>query len=87
MPTAASNAYSRNISALLQYLVSDGALAYDPSDEVHASVVITRDGRIVNQSVADLLSTEPEPAEPEPAELFAAGPDSEEGADVDGTTD
>jgi NAD(P) transhydrogenase subunit alpha len=82
MPTAASNAYSRNISALLQYLISDGALAYDPSDEVHASVVITHDGRIVNQSVADLLSTPAEPAEP-----FAAGPDLEEGADVDGTTD
>jgi len=82
MPTAASNAYSRNISALLEYLISDGALAYDPSDEVHASVVITYDGRIVNQSVADLLSTPTEPAEP-----FAAGPESEEGADVDGTTD
>ena len=72
MPTAASNAYSRNISALLEYLTSDGALAIDTSDEIQAGVVITHDGRIVQEGVAALL-----PAEPNP----------EEGSDVDGTAD
>ena len=72
MPTAASNAYSRNISTLLDYLTSDGALTIDTSDEVQAGVVITHDGRIVNEDVARLL-----PAEP----------NLEDGSDVDGTAD
>ena len=72
MPTAASNAYSRNISTLLEYLTSDGALAIDTSDEIQAGVVITHSGRIVQEGVAALL-----PAEP----------NLEEGSDVDGTTD
>jgi H+-translocating NAD(P) transhydrogenase subunit alpha len=74
MPTAASAAYSRNISALLLYLTADGSLAYDPSDEVQAAVVITHDGRVVHQGVTDLLTAQP-------------GPDPEGIADVDGTTD
>jgi H+-translocating NAD(P) transhydrogenase subunit alpha len=55
MPTAASNAYSRNISALLEYMTKDGELAIDLSDEIQAGVVITYDGKVVNQGVADLL--------------------------------
>jgi len=74
MPTAASAAYSRNISALLLYLTADGSLAYDPSDEVQAAVVITHDGRVVHQGVADLLAAQP-------------GPDPEGVANVDGTAD
>ena len=72
MPTAASNAYSRNISALLEYMTSDGALAIDTSDQIQAGVVITHDGRIVNEDVARLLP---------------AQPNLEEGSDVDGTAD
>jgi NAD(P) transhydrogenase subunit alpha len=53
VPTAASNAYSRNISALLLHLTSDGALAIDTGDEIQAGVVITHDGAIVNPAVAD----------------------------------
>jgi H+-translocating NAD(P) transhydrogenase subunit alpha len=58
MPTAASNAYSRNISSLLEYMTSDGALTIDLSDEIQAGVVITHDGRVVHQGVADLLAAE-----------------------------
>jgi H+-translocating NAD(P) transhydrogenase subunit alpha len=58
VPTAASNAYSRNISALLLHLVSDGALAIDTSDEIQAGVVITHDGQVVNPAVAKLLAPE-----------------------------
>ena len=72
MPTAASNAYSRNISALLEYMTKDGALVIDTGDEIQAGVVITHGGRVVNEGVAALL-----PAEPH----FQGGPD------VDGATD
>jgi NAD(P) transhydrogenase subunit alpha len=55
VPTAASNAYSRNISALLLHLTKDGELAIDPSDDIQAGVVITHDGKLVHPAVADLL--------------------------------
>ena len=71
MPTAASAAYSRNISTLLQYMTAEGALAIDTSDEIQAGVVITHDGRVVQEGVA-ALATEPNP---------------EGGADVDGPGD
>jgi H+-translocating NAD(P) transhydrogenase subunit alpha len=77
MPTAASNAYSRNISALLEYMTSDGALAIDTSDEIQAGVVITHDGRVVQEGVAALLKPAGLGVEQEP----------EGGADVDGPAD
>jgi H+-translocating NAD(P) transhydrogenase subunit alpha len=61
MPTAASNAYSRNISALLEYMTKDGQLVIDLSDEIQAGVVITYDGKVVHQGVADLLGLRAEP--------------------------
>src|SRR5271168_5385482 len=83
MPTAASAAYSRNISALLEYLTADGALAIDTSDEIQAGVVITHDGRIVNEGVAAVAGgpsglAGPEPAGPEPAEREPAEPEPAE---------
>ena len=73
VPTAASNAYSRNISSLLLHLTSDGELAIDTTDEIQAGVVIAHDGKVVHEATARLL-----PAY-EPIEGGAA--------DVDGTTD
>ncbi len=55
MATAASNAYSRNITALLEYMTKDGALAIDPGDEIQAGVLITHGGRVVRPDVAGLL--------------------------------
>ena len=55
VPTASSNAYSRNLAALLLHLTSDGALVIDPSDEIQAGVLITHDGRIIHPGVAALL--------------------------------
>jgi H+-translocating NAD(P) transhydrogenase subunit alpha len=88
VPTASSNAYSRNISALLLHLTSDGALAIDTSDEIQAGVVITHGGRVVNEAVSRLLpqgrsggSSPPEPAASEQT-LTKGGV-----ADVSGTTD
>jgi NAD(P) transhydrogenase subunit alpha len=39
MPTAASNAYSRNIAALLLHMTRDGSLVIDTTDEIQAGVV------------------------------------------------
>ena len=55
VPTAASNAYSRNISAVLLHLTRDGALAIDTGDEIQAGVVIAHDGRVIHEGVAGLL--------------------------------
>jgi NAD(P) transhydrogenase subunit alpha len=73
VPTAASNAYSRNISSLLLHLTSDGELAIDTTDEIQAGVVIAHDGKVVHEATARLLP----------------GYEHIEGgaADVDGTTD
>jgi NAD(P) transhydrogenase subunit alpha len=62
VPAAASNAYSRNISALLLHLTSDGALAIDTGDEIQAGVVITHGGRVVHKGVAGLLAERAAPA-------------------------
>jgi NAD(P) transhydrogenase subunit alpha len=55
VPSAASAAYSRNISAVLLSMVKDGALAVDLDDEVQAGVVITYDGKVVQPATAALL--------------------------------
>src|ERR1700723_2416044 len=55
VPTAASNAFSRNVSALLLHMTSGGALQIDTTDEIQAGVVITRDGEVVQPAVAKLL--------------------------------
>jgi NAD(P) transhydrogenase subunit alpha len=51
MPTSASAAYSRNVSALLQHLLVDGQLAINLEDEIQAGVVMTHDGSVVHPSV------------------------------------
>jgi len=73
VPTASSNAYSRNISALLLHMTSDGVLTIDTNDDIQAGVVITHSGTVVNEAVARLL----------PAETLTKGGV----ADVSGTTD
>jgi NAD(P) transhydrogenase subunit alpha len=52
--------YARNISALLLYMVKDGALAIDLSDEIHAGVVVSHDGRVIHPALTA-------PAEPDSA--------------------
>ena len=59
VPTASSNAFSRNISALLLHMTADGALQIDTTDEIQAGVVITRDGEVVHSAVAKLLTGQP----------------------------
>jgi H+-translocating NAD(P) transhydrogenase subunit alpha len=75
VPTAASNAYSRNISALLLHLVStsppeERALNVDTTDDIQAGVVIAHGGEVVHPAVAKLLAADadPVPARPAPTE-------------------
>jgi NAD(P) transhydrogenase subunit alpha len=77
VPTAASNAYSRNISALLLQLVSapDGGgaeLKVDTTDDIQAGVIVTHGGEVVHPAVAKLLATDTAPATP--AAAAAAAP-------------
>src|SRR5215472_7413057 len=58
VPAAASSAYSRNISALLLHMTSEGALNIDLSDEIQAGVVVAHDGQVVHPAVAKLLDSE-----------------------------
>ncbi len=48
MAEHASQLYSRNIQALLELMIEDGALKLDFDDEVIAGACITRDGEIVH---------------------------------------
>ncbi len=59
VPTAASNAFARNVSSLLLHMVSDGELAIDPADEIQAGVVITHGGTVVQAATAALLAENP----------------------------
>ena len=52
MPAAASAMYARNVSSLLLYLVKDGELALDLTDELQAGVVVTHDGNVVHPALA-----------------------------------
>src|ERR1022692_378228 len=61
MPTAASAMYARNISALLLYMMKDGAPAVDLEDELTAGVVVTHDGKGIYTAVAALAA----PAQPD----------------------
>jgi NAD(P) transhydrogenase alpha subunit len=56
MPSAASAAYSRNVSAFLRHVVRDGAVAVDPDDEIQAGVLVTHGGAVVHPPTARLLS-------------------------------
>ena len=64
MPAAASAMYARNISALLLYMMKDGKLAIDLSDELQAGVVISRDGSVIHPALAAPADDEPAQADP-----------------------
>lgn len=57
MATGASVMYARNISALLNHFIQDGAMRYDFSDEITAGAVITHGGEVVQEATRTLLAT------------------------------
>ena len=90
VPTAASNAYSRNISALLLHLTANGGLAIDTSDEIQAGVVIAHDGKVVHEGVASLLlpaAPLPQPTVPLPHPTVPLPHPTQGGPGVDGPSD
>jgi NAD(P) transhydrogenase subunit alpha len=51
MPTSASAAYSRNVTALLLHLLDDGQVAINLEDDIQAGVVMTYGGTVVHPAV------------------------------------
>jgi H+-translocating NAD(P) transhydrogenase subunit alpha len=49
MPLHASQMYARNIQAVLEHLVVDGALNVDFDDEITADAVVTHEGRVTSR--------------------------------------
>jgi H+-translocating NAD(P) transhydrogenase subunit alpha len=49
MPLHASQMYARNIQAVLEHLVVEGAVALDFDDEITADAVITHEGRVTSR--------------------------------------
>jgi H+-translocating NAD(P) transhydrogenase subunit alpha len=69
MPAAASSMYARNVTALLLYLVKDGSLAIDLSDDLQQGVVITYAGQVVHPA----LGGESRGADPPDQHIESAG--------------
>lgn len=62
VPHHASQMYSRNVQTFLLHLIKDGQLHFDMDDEITNDTMLTRDGRIVQRRVREVLGLEaPEP--------------------------
>ena len=53
----ASRVYARNLAALLQHLVKDGAVQLDLADEITRGALLTHEGRVANEAVRAKLGT------------------------------
>jgi NAD(P) transhydrogenase subunit alpha len=51
VPTAASDAFSQNLTAVLGLFIKDGELTIDLTDEVQAAIVLTNEGQVVHPSL------------------------------------
>ena len=57
MAGESSALYARNVAALVKLLVKDGAVTIDLEDEVVAGTLMTHEGKVVHQRVAQLLGS------------------------------
>ena len=57
VPAHASLMYSKNICNFLTYLAADGKIALNLDDEITRETLITRDGKVINPRVQQLLGT------------------------------
>lgn len=84
MSAAASAMYARNMTALLTYLIKDGELALDLSDELQAGVVITSGGVVVHPALGGapppVTENEAAPGGQPAADEQSSGAQSDEGA-------
>jgi NAD(P) transhydrogenase subunit alpha len=56
VPTHASQLYSRNVQTLLDYIIKDGTIALDMSDEIVSGTTLVNNGEIVHKPTIDALS-------------------------------
>ena len=56
IPYHASQMYSKNITNFLLHLVKDGKINIDTEDEITRDTLVTRDGKVVNPKVQELIS-------------------------------
>jgi NAD(P) transhydrogenase subunit alpha len=56
VPLDASNLYAKNVQTLLDYIIKDGALALDMTDEIIAGTTIVHDGTITHKPTLDALA-------------------------------
>jgi NAD(P) transhydrogenase subunit alpha len=57
VPLDASQLYAKNVQTLLDYIIKDGALALDMSDEIISGTTIVHDGTITHQPTLDALAS------------------------------
>jgi H+-translocating NAD(P) transhydrogenase subunit alpha len=58
MAAAASAMYARNISSLLNYMVTDGTFTVNLDDELVAGVVIAHDGKVIHPALTKAAASE-----------------------------
>jgi len=56
LPYHASQMYSRNVLALLQHLMADGAIRIDQEDEITRECLVTHDGEVVHARARQVLA-------------------------------
>jgi len=64
VPNHASQMYSKNITTFLLHLIDEGQLKLDLEDEIISDTLVTRNGKVVNPRVCEVLGIKP-PAEAE----------------------
>jgi NAD(P) transhydrogenase subunit alpha len=57
VPYHASQMYARNISAFLMHITKNGSIDLETDDEILTSTLLSRDARVVNPRVLELLRT------------------------------
>ncbi|NLX97135.1 MAG: Re/Si-specific NAD(P)(+) transhydrogenase subunit alpha [Rhodopirellula sp.] len=62
IPYHASQMYAKNITTFLLHLVKDGQVRINEEDEIIRETLVTRDGKVVNPRVTELLSSQPSPS-------------------------
>ena len=68
MPSSATAMYAKNMQTLLKYLIKDGAINLDFTDEITRGATITHGGKVIHDATAKALGIEPAtPPKPEPA--------------------
>lgn len=58
VPYHASQLYSKNVTTFLQYLIHDGSLHIDTDDEIVQSTLVTHEGNLVHEQIADAVGND-----------------------------